>query len=228
MEETMLKQMTLYTVLFVVAIVGPSLAQSTERADSVPMASVVEIPERPADLTAVAPDLQDETTINDADLPPLGIWPTPAALTAIVSWLSAYFDIPASNDLPRVERAPTTKLAALHYQTLLPERSTNTAAPQQMIATAQENIIAIYDVATRTIYVREEWQGRTPAEMSILVHEMVHHLQNLAGLKYTCPQEREKLAYAAQDRWLRQFGRSLLKDFEIDGMWLLVRTNCLD
>jgi len=55
---------------------------------------------------------------------------------------------------------------------------------------------------------------------------MVHHLQNLAGIKYACPQERERLAYEVQERWLGLFGRDLLRDFEIDPFTLLVSTQC--
>src|SRR5260221_11569978 len=36
---------------------------------------------------------------------------------------------------------------------------------------------------------RNGGKGRTPAELSILVHEMVHHFQNVLGLKHECPQE---------------------------------------
>jgi hypothetical protein len=68
--------------------------------------------------------------------------------------------------------------------------------------------------------------GGSSAEMSVLVHEMVHHLQNQVQLKYRCPQEREKLAYAAQDRWLSHVGTSLEKEFGIDPFTLLVKTNC--
>jgi hypothetical protein len=34
---------------------------------------------------------------------------------------------------------------------------------------------------------------------------MVHHLQTVGGLKFACPQEREELAYKAQERWLELF-----------------------
>ena len=56
---------------------------------------------------------------------------------------------------------------------------------------------------------------------------MVHHLQNYqAGTTYECPAEREKLAYEAQDNWLRLFGRNLEAEFEINGLALLVSTSC--
>src|SRR5262245_48393551 len=73
----------------------------------------------------------------------------------------------------------------------------------------------------------ERWTGTTAAELSVLVHEMVHHVQNVGGLKYQCPQEREKLAYMAQDRWLGLFGHNLEADFELDAFSLLVKTRCL-
>ena len=60
----------------------------------------------------------------------------------------------------------------------------------------------------------------------MLVHELVHHFQNVLGLKYECPQEREKLAYIAQNRWLTLFGHSLESDFHMDAFSLLVKTQC--
>lgn len=71
------------------------------------------------------------------------------------------------------------------------------------------------------------WTGKSPADVSVLVHEMVHHVQNVAGLKYACPEEREKPAYDAQNQWLALFGRKVTEEFELDPMTLLVRTNCL-
>jgi len=37
------------------------------------------------------------------------------------------------------------------------------------------------------MYLREGWSGATAAEISVLVHEMVHHLQHEARLGYACP-----------------------------------------
>jgi hypothetical protein len=93
---------------------------------------------------------------------------------------------------------------------------------------AAKNIVALYDREKKTIYLPEGWTGRTPAELSVLVHEMVHHLQNLSGERYECPAAMEKPAYKAQAKWLEQFDRTLEGEFELDGLTLLVRTNCLD
>jgi hypothetical protein len=55
---------------------------------------------------------------------------------------------------------------------------------------------------------------------------MVHHLQNIGGLHYECPQAREKLAYRSQDEWLKQFGQDLQGIFEVDKLTILVRSSC--
>ena len=61
-------------------------------------------------------------------------------------------------------------------------------------------VVAVYD--NDIIYLSDGWRGGSPADQSVLIHEMVHHLQKHAQLRYGCPQEREKLAYQAQERWL--------------------------
>jgi hypothetical protein len=87
-------------------------------------------------------------------------------------------------------------------------------------------VMAVYDDASRTIVMNDDWNGRSAEELSILVHEMVHHLQNLAGHQYPCQGAREKLAYEAQERWLGLFGLSLAATFELDPMTLKVSTAC--
>jgi hypothetical protein len=148
--------------------------------------------------------------------------PPPMLLRAIARWLSLELDLPATETLPRIELVPPSMIASLHYQALHVPR----AAASQAAAATRSDIVAVYSDATQTIYLPEHWTGATPAELSVLVHEMVHHVQRRAGLKYACAQAREQPAYAAQERWLALFGRNLIEEFEIDPMSLLIRTSC--
>ena len=140
-----------------------------------------------------------------------------ALLTALVLWLAANFDLPAINEHPRVEFVPPATITALRYG-----GQPNSPAGND----GQREVVAVYDDATKTIYLPKGWSGSTPAELSVLVHEMVHHLQNRANLRFECPRAREKLAYEAQGRWLQLFGRDLVSDFEIDGFTRLAITSC--
>jgi hypothetical protein len=148
----------------------------------------------------------------------------PPFLEAITTWLSENFDLPVT-DQPRVEFIPPAKIAAFRYRGFAqPEAS---GGDDRTMDDSSGEIEAVYDDATRTIYLPEGWSGTTPAELSVIVHELVHHLQNAAQIKYECPQAREKLAYAAQERWLGMYDRSLSSEFGVDPFKLLVRTRCI-
>jgi hypothetical protein len=143
-------------------------------------------------------------------------------LTTIENWLSSHFDLPTIDRHPRIELASGSTIASLGYKKLLSDWSIIAGSATD----SQLRTISLYDDLTQTIYVPNGWTGSTDIEVSILVHEMVHHFQNLLGLKYACAQEREQLAYLAQDGWLSQSGRSLASDFDLDPFSLLVATTC--
>lgn len=140
-----------------------------------------------------------------------------ALLTAIVVWLSANFSIPTNFNNPRIEYVPQAKMVEMRVQ----------AMPSVTKSAGQiPNVVAIYDDERQIIFLPEGWSATTPAQLSLLVHEMVHHLQNLSGQKFECPAAREKLAYLAQDLWLKQFGRSLESDFEVDKLTIVIKSAC--
>src|SRR5262249_28907893 len=137
-----------------------------------------------------------------------------ALLTTIEIWLSTQFDLPVVQSHPRIELVPAAKIAAMRYCGLNPDGATQPALGADFDG-SKPNVVAVYSDSTRTIYLAEEWTGGTAAELSVLVHEMGHHLQNVGGLKYECPQAREQLPYTAADRWLALFWHSLVQDFQL-------------
>jgi hypothetical protein len=142
----------------------------------------------------------------------------------IALWLSANFDLPTTKDLPNIEYASSERIHNLRYRGLTKwqPQSTNGAASRR------RQVVSVYVDAARTIYLHEDWKPENPTDLSVLVHELVHHLQNAAGQIFACPQEREELAYTAQDQWLKLFGRNLMDEFELDPFTLLVATKCVN
>jgi hypothetical protein len=108
-----------------------------------------------------------------------------ALLTAIVLWLSINFPLPANLNHPGIKFVSPAEMIAARTDVSASEISSD--------------IVALYSNESKTIYLMDGWTGKTPAELSILVHEMVHHLQNVGQLKFACPEEREELAYKAQE-----------------------------
>jgi len=161
--------------------------------------------------------------LNTADNQPL--------LAAIADWLSKEFGLPVIDRFPKVKTIASGEIGALRYNSPVPSAPSVIAqapgpAQQSSAYLPTNDTVAVYVDGAEIIYLTEGWTGRTPADLSVLVHEMVHHFQYRLGLKHECPQDREKLAYAVQDRWLHLFGHSLESDFELDGFSVLGKTHC--
>ena len=97
--------------------------------------------------------------------------------------------MPPTDDLPRVELASPGRLVAIRLGGFAINRSETEPEPNP--PQPPLNIGGISSPCRhsekRIIYLPEDWNGIRPAEASVLVHEMVHHLQNVGGLKYPSP-----------------------------------------
>jgi hypothetical protein len=166
-----------------------------------------------------------DPVLSGSEFPPSAAFSEQALLIEIENWLSSEFDFPDIQEHPRIELVPSGKIVSLRFSSLMSDRGTE-IAPNDRASSLQYETVAVYQDSTRTIYLPEGWTGSTVPELSVLVHEVVHHFQNVLRLNYECPQEREKLSYVAQDRWLARFGQSLESAFGIDAFSLLVKTRC--
>jgi hypothetical protein len=216
MEVVLLKQILVCIVFVALAAVGSRVAQA-------------ELPTRSALSNAAETRVIDHTHVFVERQPQADIEPVAdGVLSAISEWLSTNFPLPASAVTPYIELVSPARMTALRYKSMLPVLESAGDAGSAGPAGSGRDVVAVYDDDKEFIYLPVGWSGKSPGEMSILVHEMVHHLQNQGKLKYNCPQEREKLAYAAQSHWLIEFGTSLEEEFGIDPFSLLVKINCFE
>jgi hypothetical protein len=138
--------------------------------------------------------------------------PIEALASAVAAWVAGEMGLVLSEPLPRVGFLDATGMSAMRF---------GAAAARPVL-----EVVALYDDRERAILLPQGWAASTPAEVSVLVHEMVHHLQNLSGRAYACPAEREAEAFELQGRWLALHGRSLTEEFELDRKTLFVLTRC--
>jgi hypothetical protein len=151
-----------------------------------------------------------------------------ALLTAMVLWISSNFDLPPDYKHPNITFVPASEIqflrsrafTAAHQREILSLQSASAAQ------TGRREAVAVYDDETDTIFLQDTWKGDSAADLSVLIHEMVHHLQSRGHIRYECGGAREAPAYAAQEKWLTLFGRSLESEFEIDPFTLKVSTMC--
>lgn len=154
-----------------------------------------------------------------------GAFAMDALLTSMVLWLAANFGLPATFDHPKLRFVAAEEIVVFRYRAITREQRRQVLA-SYAASDKQTAIAAVYDDAKKTILLPKGWAGRSPAELSVLLHELVHHIQTTANLKYECPAAREKLAYAAQEKWLGLFNLSLASEFNIDPFTLKVATEC--
>ena len=133
----------------------------------------------------------------------------------VAAWVAEALDAPLVAEMPRIRKLDAADMMATFHGM--------EAQPARHVAL---KIVALYDDDTRTIYLPEGWTGSTPAELSVLVHEMVHHEQNLSRRSFACPSAREAEAFNLQERWLVLFGTNLEAEFGLNVLARLALTRC--
>lgn len=87
----------------------------------------------------------------------------------------------------------------------------------------------IYIKRHRVIYLLDSWSPKRLDDLSILVHELVHHLQFLNKVSVSCSAELNIKAYALQFKWLRKQGIKNPKQYlGIDDFTIWSISRCFD
>jgi hypothetical protein len=142
-------------------------------------------------------------------------------LSVIAIWLSINFGLPADGPHPHIKIVEPSKM------TLLWLEQAGTASRVWQDENVGVDIQAFYVDRQQTIFLSDDWNPKKPKDVSVLIHEMVHHLQNLDKQAFPCPADRERLAYKAQALWLVLFQTSFDVEFEIDELTVKLRTRCM-
>ena len=91
------------------------------------------------------------------------------------------------------------------------------------------NILGLYNHNTKTIYLSKDFWKASTKDQSILLHELVHHMQYSKDFNhYTmlCKGLIEKEAYDLQEKWLEERGLTLGDTIDIGPLFRHVLTQC--
>jgi hypothetical protein len=91
------------------------------------------------------------------------------------------------------------------------------------------NILALYNHLTKTIYLNKEFWWASVRDQSILLHELVHHMQYSRDSEFysnQCKGDIEKEAYDLQEKWLEKRGRTLYDTIELGPLFRHILTRC--
>lgn len=122
-----------------------------------------------------------------AEAPEAFAWRSATDMTELLAHLEFWID--RNTDLPRRTEAPAIHFAARHDLAAMSRRSN------------AEGLRGLYDPATSVIWLSRPWSARDPLDVSVLLHEMIHHRQ-VGARHYYCPGAQELPAYRLQEAWL--------------------------
>ena len=132
----------------------------------------------------------------------------------IITWLfiwlgtNTYFN--TNHPHPTVLLMPQEEMNRLYYQD-------NDHEP--------DSLHGLYDKSNDTIILPDDWNKEDPFEMSVLLHELVHYLQDVNGMEFKCTREMEKDAWPIQQSFLKQVYNY---DWNYDKLWYLMISSCSD
>lgn len=73
-------------------------------------------------------------------------------------------------------------------------------------AEGSRSVLALYDWEAATIYLPSKWDVTRMYDRALLLHELVHHVQQFNRVGATCHAEHERQAYALTAKWLAEQG----------------------
>jgi hypothetical protein len=115
---------------------------------------------------------------------------TPELIDILNNWLDANSDLPRHEKALSVRRIDATSArgkSGSHY------------------APGDSSPRGLYDEEAQTIWLVHPWDQRDPYDVSVLLHELIHHRQAVAGHWY-CAGAQELPAYRLQQVWLAELG----------------------
>lgn len=131
---------------------------------------------------------------------------TTAQATDVLAWrqvkslkeLTVHLDlwIDANLELPRRSVAAQIKFI---------DRISATALAATKHTARTGTLRGLYDPDSKTIWLVSPWSHTDPYDVSVLLHELIHHRQAVSGHWY-CPGAQELPAYRGQQDWLAGMG----------------------
>lgn len=129
-------------------------------------------------------------------------------LTALMIWLGANTPFNTNFDVPVVVFLPQEEMNSMYYKD-------NEHEPN--------SLHGMYDKENDIIYLSDDWDRREAWDMGVLVHEMVHYLQDMNEMKFACSAEMEKMAWPIQQFYLKKRHNF---DWDYDKLWFTMISTC--
>ena len=86
-----------------------------------------------------------------------------------------------------------------------------------------DKLYAFYGLEDDTIYLSTDWDIHKPWDKAVLLHELIHYVQDMTNAKVDCVQKLEAEAWPLQAKYLRQY-HGIIWDY--DDLWFFFISTC--
>lgn len=144
-----------------------------------------------------------------------------ALMIALMTWASTFTGMDVPEKLPRVIYADSCEIHRMYLD------DGSVPCPTE----DQERAVALYMHHGQTIILPDTWHPGDLYYVSVLLHELVHHMQSHDGSlekahQRGCKDEIERQAYDAQIAWLEAAGADAVELMQMDRFTIMVMTMC--
>lgn len=140
-------------------------------------------------------------------------------ILALMVWASAQTGLPVPEKIPEIRSADRCEIERLYF-----------GDATRNCDEAVMKVQAIYDHRFSLLYLPDTWSPGDIYDVSMLLHELIHHMQAQAGVtadSVRCVgREIEKPAYDAQIAWLKATGLDPLEAMGINDLSYTLLTMC--
>ena len=129
-------------------------------------------------------------------------------ITALMIWLGANSDFNVNMDIPTVIFLPQDQMEQQYY-----------GGKKH----SDINLHAFYDTENDIIVLPDTWDRREPWDLSVLLHEIIHYVQDQNEVRFNCVQEMEVKTWPLQQKYLQQVHDV---DWDYDLLWHHMVSHC--
>lgn len=148
-------------------------------------------------------------------------------ILSLMLWISSHSNLQMSTNVPDIVLKEKQELHRIMFDCHKKNRKEKFCEN----GSGSENLLAVYDNDTKTIYISKDIDRNSIVYQSVILHELVHHLQfeNKMEDKVLCRNKLEEQAYRLQNKWLQdEHDTSLVEAVNMNMLYLFFITRCRD
>ena len=130
-------------------------------------------------------------------------------ITSLLIWLGANSDFNVNMDIPVVLFLPQDQMEQRYFGD----------------TENHGELHGFYDIEQNIIILPNTWDRRDPWDLSVLLHEMIHYVQDQNETEFNCTAEMEKDSWPLQQKYLLEIHNF---KWDYDKLWYLMVSSCSD